>query len=117
VEKETEIINWEMDFLYSTELCQQLRVEFVSDRVLDVVLRGRWCNIITSRDQNAGRSHSMKIDDSSFKRAEEFKYLGTTLTDQNSIPEEIKGSLKTGNACCHSVQNFLFKFAVQKYKD
>jgi hypothetical protein len=34
-----------------------------------------------SRDQNAGRSHSIKIDNYSFERVEEFKYLGTTLTD------------------------------------
>ena len=38
-----------------------------------------------SRDQNAGRIHSMKTDNSSIERVEEFKYLGTTLTNQNSI--------------------------------
>jgi hypothetical protein len=37
--------------------------------------------IIMSRDQNAGRSHSMKTDNSSFERVEEFKYLGTTRTN------------------------------------
>jgi hypothetical protein len=41
--------------------------------------------MVMARDQNAGRSHSMKIDNSSIERVEEFKYLGTTLTDQNSI--------------------------------
>ena len=45
--------------------------------------------MITSRDQNAGRSHSMKIDNSSIVRVEEFKYLGTTLTSKNSVQEEI----------------------------
>ena len=34
-------------------------------------------------------------------------YLGTTLTNQNSIPEEIKSRLRSGNACYHSVQNLL----------
>ena len=34
-------------------------------------------------------------------------YLGTTITDQNSIQEEIKSRLKLGNACRHSVQNLL----------
>jgi hypothetical protein len=34
-----------------------------------------------------------------------FKYLGTTLTDQNGIHEEIKSSLKLGNVCYHSVQS------------
>ena len=38
---------------------------------------------------------------------EEFKYLGTTLTNQNSIQEEIKSRLKSGNACYYSVQNLL----------
>ena len=32
-------------------------------------------------------------------------YMGTTLTNQNSIVEEIKSRLKSGNACYHSVQN------------
>jgi len=45
--------------------------------------------IIMSRDQNAGRNHSMKIDNSSIERVEEFKYLGTTTTNKNSIQEEI----------------------------
>ena len=34
--------------------------------------------MIMSRDQKAGRSHGMKIDNSSIERVEEFKYLGTT---------------------------------------
>ena len=31
----------------------------------------------------------MKIDNTSIERVEEFKYLGTTITDQNSIQEDI----------------------------
>jgi hypothetical protein len=61
--------------------------------------------MIMPRDQNAGRSHSMKIDNSSIEWVEEFKYLGTTLTNKNSVQEEIKSRLKVGNACYHSVQN------------
>ena len=38
---------------------------------------------------------------------EGFKYLGTTLTNKNSITEEIKSILGSGNACYHSVQNLL----------
>ena len=59
--------------------------------------------MVMSRDQNAGRIHSVRIDNSTFKIVEEFKYLGTTLTNENSIAEEIKSRLKSGNACCHSV--------------
>ena len=60
-----------------------------------------------SRDQNAGRIHSVRTDNSTFERVEEFKYFETTLTNQNSIVEEIKSRLRSGNACCHSVQNLL----------
>jgi hypothetical protein len=38
---------------------------------------------------------------------EQFKYLGTTLINQNSSQEEIKSRLKSGDACYHSLQNLL----------
>ena len=38
---------------------------------------------------------------------EEFKYLATTLTHENSNAEEIKSRLRSGNACYYSVQNLL----------
>jgi hypothetical protein len=41
--------------------------------------------MVMSRDQNAGERHSIKSDNISFERAEDFKYLGTNLTNQNSI--------------------------------
>ena len=69
--------------------------------------------IVMPQDQNAGQSHSMKID-ISFERVEEFKYLGTTLTDQNSIQEELKSRLKSVNACYHSVQNLLSSSLLSK---
>jgi UDP-galactopyranose mutase len=47
----------------------------------------------------------MDVDNSSFERVEEFKYLGTTLTNQNSVQPKIKSRLKSGNACYYSVQN------------
>ena len=53
--------------------------------------------MVMSRDQN------MRIHNRSFERMEEFKYLGTTLSNQNSIQEEIKSRLKSGNACYYSV--------------
>jgi len=63
--------------------------------------------MVMSRDQNAGRIHSLRIHNSTFERVEEFKYLGTTLTNQNSILEEINSRLRSGNARYHSVQNLL----------
>ena len=70
--------------------------------------------MVMSREQTAGLSHTMKVDNSSIERVEEFKYLGTTLTDQNSIREEIKNRLKLGNACYHSVQNLLSSSLLSK---
>ena len=40
--------------------------------------------------------------------------MGTTLTNQNSIQEEIKSRLKSGNACYHSVQNLLSSSLLSK---
>ena len=56
----------------------------------------------------------MKIGNSSIERVEEFKYLGTTLTNQNSIQEKIKSGLKAGNACYHSVQNLVSSTLLSK---
>jgi len=67
--------------------------------------------MVMSRDQNAGRSHSMKADNSSFERVEELKYLGTTLTNQYYIEEGIR-RLKSGNARYHSVQKLFFFFSL-----
>jgi hypothetical protein len=40
--------------------------------------------------------------------------LGTTLTNQNSIQEEIKRRLKSRNACYFSVKNFLSSSLLSK---
>ena len=63
--------------------------------------------MVMSRHQNAGRSYNINIDNSSLERVEEFKYLGTNLTRQNSVQEETKSRLKSGNACYCSVQSLL----------
>jgi sorting nexin-29 len=70
--------------------------------------------IVMSRDQNAGQSHNMKIDNSCFERLEEFKYLKTTPMKQNSIQEEIKCRLNLVNACYHLVQNLLSSSLLSK---
>jgi len=61
--------------------------------------------MVMSQDQNAGRSHSIRTNNSFFESVEEFKYLGKTI--QNYIQEEIKSRLKSGNVYYHSVQNLL----------
>jgi len=69
-----------------------------------------------SRDQNVGRIHNMKIDITALETVEQFEYLGTVLTNQNSIQEEIKNRLQSRNACYHSVQNLLSSSKLSKNK-
>jgi hypothetical protein len=49
--------------------------------------------MVMSREESAGQTHSIKIDNCFFERVEEFKFSGTTLTNENSIQEEIKSGL------------------------
>jgi hypothetical protein len=84
------------------------------ETVLEVNAEKTKYNMVMSQDHTTGRSHSMKTDNSFFERVEEFKYLGTTLKNQNSIHEEIKSRLKSGNACYHSVQNLLSSSLLSK---
>jgi hypothetical protein len=37
--------------------------------------------MVMSQDQNAGHSHNVKVDNTSFERVEQFKYLGITETN------------------------------------
>jgi len=73
--------------------------------------------MVMSRDHNEGRGHDIKIDNIFFEKVEEFKSLGTTLTNQNSIQEETESTLKSGNACYHSVQILLSPRLLSKNRD
>ena len=70
--------------------------------------------MVIFRVQNARGSHKIKRDNSSIERMGQFKYVETTLTNRNYIREEIKSTLKSGNACYHSVQNLLSSSLLSK---
>jgi hypothetical protein len=70
--------------------------------------------MVMYRDQNVGRSHSIKTDNISLERAKDFKYLETILTYQISIQKEIKSRLKLWNDFYHSVQNLLSSSMLSK---
>jgi hypothetical protein len=53
-----------------------------------------------SHNQKAGQRHRIKIANRPFEDVIKFRYLGTTVRDQNSMLKEIKSRLmKSGNAC------------------
>jgi hypothetical protein len=60
---------------------------------------------LLSHYQNLGRNQDIKIANTSFENVSQFKYLGTTVTNQNLIQEEINRTLNSANVCYHSVQN------------
>jgi hypothetical protein len=63
--------------------------------------------MLLSRHQNVGQNQDIKIAKRSFENVSQFKYLGSKVTNQNLIQEEIKRRLNSGNACYHSVQSLL----------
>jgi hypothetical protein len=46
--------------------------------------------MLLSRGQNAGQNHDIKIADRCFENVTQFRYLGTTITNQNLIQEKIE---------------------------
>jgi hypothetical protein len=67
-----------------------------------------------SRHPNSGQNQNIRIANESFQNVATFKYLGTTLTNQNDIHDEIKSRLNSGNACYYSVQNLLSSLLISK---
>jgi hypothetical protein len=73
-------------------LCKEVGVELNAEKAKYMSL---------SRHQNAGQNHDVKICNRCFENVAEFGYLGTTMTNENLIQEEIKRNLSSSNACYH----------------
>jgi hypothetical protein len=59
--------------------------------------------MVMSRHSNSGQNQNIRIANESFENVAKFKYLGTKLTYQNDIHDEIKSRLN----CYYSIQNVL----------
>jgi hypothetical protein len=55
--------------------------------------------MFTSRHQTAGQINYIRVANKSFENVAKFKYLGSTLTDQKCVHEEIRSRLNSWNAC------------------
>jgi hypothetical protein len=70
--------------------------------------------MIMSRYPNSGQNQNIRTANESFENVAKFRYLGTTLTNQNDIHDEIKNRLNSGNACYYSVQNLMSSRLISK---
>jgi hypothetical protein len=67
--------------------------------------------MLVSRCQKAGQRQSIKIANRSFESVAMFKYLGSTVTDQKFIHEEVESRLNSGGS-----ESFVIPPAVQGCK-
>jgi hypothetical protein len=69
------------------------------------------------RHQNVGQNRDIKIANRSFGNASQFKYLGTTVTNQNLILEEIKRRLNSVMLATFGPEPSVFSSAARKRKN
>jgi hypothetical protein len=70
--------------------------------------------MIMPRHPNSGQNQNIRIANESFENVAKCTYLGTTLTNQNEIHDEIENRLNSRNACYHPVQNLLSSRLIKK---
>lgn len=75
--------------------------------------RENWVYVDVSSSE-CRQNLNMKMASRSFENAAKFRYLGTTVTSQNSIDEESKSRFNSGSAYNLSVQNLLSSLQLSK---
>ena len=82
---------------------------------VDVNTEKTKCMVMTQRSDYRVKNLKIKRSNGCFDGVKLFTYLGTTVTDQESIRDEIKSRLKSGNLLFGS-EFFVFQSAIKKYK-
>jgi hypothetical protein len=70
--------------------------------------------MIMSRHPNSGQNQNIRIANESFENVEKFRYLGTRLTNQNDIRDEIKSRLDSGMLAIIQSKIFCLPVTYQK---
>jgi hypothetical protein len=73
--------------------------------------------IIKFRHQNSEQNQNIRIGKESFEKLGKFKYLGTTLTNQNDIHDGIKSTLIRGILAIIQSKIFFLPVSYKKTKD
>jgi hypothetical protein len=69
---------------------------------------------VVSNHHNVGQPHNLVVDNRSLRNVAKFKYLETTVTNQNYIHEEIKSMVNSGNAYNYPLQSLLSSHLISK---
>jgi hypothetical protein len=85
--KEASMRNWNV-YSINSPITETL-IDASKEVGLEINVEKTKCMLV-SHDQNAGQNRDIKIGNRSFENVSQFKYLGTTVTNQNFIQEEIK---------------------------
>jgi hypothetical protein len=72
--------------------------------------------MLMSHCKKEGQKHSIQTENKNFEDSTKFKYLGTTLTEQNFMHKEIKRRLNLANAYYHLVQSLLSSRLISRNK-